>query len=96
MNIADVRLGDLKEFPLVLQVIINEGFDERRLDAEGYGNIEDYFLGRSKFNASVIGWRGHRVGQREPYLHGFFVCLLKEAIKNCISDGQAVRLGGSP
>ena len=41
VNIADVRLGDLKEVPLVLQVIINEGFDERSLNAEGYRNIED-------------------------------------------------------
>ena len=94
MNIADVRLGDLKEFPLVLQVIINEGFDERSLNAEGYRNIEDYFLGRSKFNASVIGWRGHRVGQREPYLHGFVFSLLKEAFKNCISYIRLSVLGG--
>ena len=67
MNIADVRLGDLKEFPLVLQVIISEGFDEGRLNAEGYGNIEDYFLGRSKFNASVIGWRGHSGTKRTVF-----------------------------
>ena len=61
VNIADVPLTDLKEFPLVLQVTIHEGFDVEAVEKEGYRNVEDYFEGRSKFNMSTIGWRGHRV-----------------------------------
>ena len=61
MNIADVPFRDLKEFPLVLQAIIHESFDENAGEEEGYANVEDYFLGQSRFNGSVIGWRGHRV-----------------------------------
>ena len=61
VNIADVPFRDLKEFPLVLQAIIHESFDENAVEEEGYANVEDYFLGWSRFNGSVIGWRGHRV-----------------------------------
>ena len=61
VNIADLPLRDLKEFPLVLQAIIHESFDGKAIENEGYKNVEEYFLGQSRFNESVIGWRGDRV-----------------------------------
>ena len=64
VNIADAPLGSLKEFPFVLQAIIHDGFDDNALVDEGYENSEGYFLGMSRFNKSVIGWRGQTVVQK--------------------------------
>ena len=64
VNIADAPLGSLKEFPFVLQAIIHDGFDDKAVKNEGYENSEGYFLGMSKFNKSVIGWRGQTVVQK--------------------------------
>ena len=61
VSISDVRLKDLEEFPLVLQVTIHEGFDKARLNSEGYKNVDGYFMGQSIFNDSIIGWRGQAV-----------------------------------
>ena len=58
VQITDISLRDLKEFPLTLQMTIHNGFDGSSLIAEGYENVDGYFLGRSRFNDSVIGWRG--------------------------------------
>ena len=61
VSISDIRLKDLEEFPLVLQVTIHEGFDKNRLNSEGYKNVDGYFMGQSIFNDSIIGWRGEAV-----------------------------------
>ena len=61
VSIRDIRLKDLEEFPLVLQVTIHEGFDKDRLNREGYENVDGYFMGYSRFNSSLVGWRGNIV-----------------------------------
>ena len=58
VRIGDVRVRDLEEFPLVLQVAIREGFDSNGLKREGYQDVDSYFYGQSLFNSSIIGWRG--------------------------------------
>ena len=58
VQITDISLRDLKEFPLTLQMTIHNGFDGSSLIREGYKDVDGYFLGRSRFNDSVIGWRG--------------------------------------
>ena len=58
VQITDVSLRDLKEFPLTVQMTIHNGFDGSSLIREGYEDVDKYFLGQSKFNDSVIGWRG--------------------------------------
>ena len=58
INTRNVRLKDLKEFPFVLQAIIHPGFDREALEKEGYASVDDYFMGQSMFNCSVVGWRG--------------------------------------
>ena len=62
VNTRSVRLRDLEEFPFVLQVIIQPGFDAKALEKEGYKSVDDYFMGQSRFNRSVAGWRGHTSG----------------------------------
>ena len=59
VNTRRVRLRDLEEFPFVLQAIIHPGFDANALAEEGFKNVDDYFMGQSRFNCSVAGWRGH-------------------------------------
>ena len=58
VQISDVSLRDLKGFPLTLQITIHNGFDGSSLIEEGYKDVDGYFLGRSRFNDSVIGWKG--------------------------------------
>ena len=58
VQITDISLRDLKKFPLTLQMTIHKGFDGSSLIREGYENVDGYFLGLSRFNDSVIGWRG--------------------------------------
>ena len=60
VKIADISLSDLKKFPLTLQVIIHDGFDGSSLIREGYESVDGYFSGQSRFNDSVIGWRGKK------------------------------------
>ena len=42
-------------------IILYAGFSESNLKAEGYKSTDDYFMGRSRFNESVFGWRGIKV-----------------------------------
>ena len=58
VNTRNVRLRDIEEFPFVLQAIIHPGFDMKALAEEGYKSVDDYFMGQSRFNCSVAGWRG--------------------------------------
>ena len=58
VQITDISLRDLKEFPLTLQITIDNGFDGSSLIKEGYKDVDGYFFGLSRFNDSVIGWRG--------------------------------------
>ena len=58
VQITDISLGDLKKFPLTLQLTIHNGFDDSSLIREGYEDVDGYFKGQSSFNDSVIGWRG--------------------------------------
>ena len=58
VQITDISLRDLKEFPLTLQMTIHNGFDGSSLIREGYKDVDGFFFGVSRFNDSVIGWRG--------------------------------------
>ena len=60
VSITDNRLKDLEEFPLVLQVTIHPGFNNTSLNREGYKSVDDYFMGYSRFNSSLVGWRGNK------------------------------------
>ena len=53
------KLEDIQEFPFTFNVIVRPGFDEAKLQEIGYLNVEEYFVGRSRLNYSVVGWAGH-------------------------------------
>jgi hypothetical protein len=59
VNIRDIKTTDLAEFPLVLRLVLHQGFDDDALEREGYANVDAYFDGQSMYNSSVMGWRGH-------------------------------------
>ena len=48
----------MKDFPLLTRICIHPGFDMTALREAGYLSVDNYFLGRSMFNGSVIGWAG--------------------------------------
>ena len=54
---AEDLLG--KNFPVILKICINPGFNDTAINEAGYKNIFDFFAGRSKYNRSVYGWAGH-------------------------------------
>jgi hypothetical protein len=47
------------DFPLIFKICVNPGFNETVVYEAGYDNIGMYFLGRSRFNYSKVGWAGH-------------------------------------
>ena len=48
-----------KNFPIMIKICINPGFNDTAIIEAGYKNIFDFFVGRSKYNKSVYGWAGH-------------------------------------
>ena len=57
-KIKDVSLSSI-HFPCVFRLVIRPGIDVSKLHDLGYDSLEDYFLGKSRFNSNVIGWGGH-------------------------------------
>ena len=54
----EVLLEDI-DFPVVINICVNPGFNQRALHEVGYNDTLSYFLGQSRFNNSIIGWGGH-------------------------------------
>ena len=48
-----------KNFPIILKICVNPGFNDTAINEAGHKNIFDFFVGRSKYNNSVYGWAGH-------------------------------------
>jgi hypothetical protein len=44
------------DFPLIC---VEPGFDQKAIVAAGYLTSWEYFLGRNRFNSSILGWAGH-------------------------------------
>ena len=57
-KIKDVSLSSI-HFPCIFRLVIRPGLDVSKLHDLGYDSLEDYFLGKSRFNSNVIGWGGH-------------------------------------
>ena len=55
----DVRLEDIKEFPVVFKICVIPGFNSTALNEVGYNDSWSYFLGKSRFDNSTYGWAGH-------------------------------------
>ena len=63
------KFEDKEEIPLTFNIIVRPGFDDAKLLARGYLNVNDYLLGgASKINSSVVGWAGH--GKNESNVTG--------------------------
>ena len=62
-DVTEKKLDDI-EFPIIFKICIKPGFNNTAFKEEGYSDITDYFLGRSRFNSSVYGWAGHSGAQR--------------------------------
>ena len=56
---TQIKDFDKIDFPLTFKICIAPGFNTTELKALGYWNSFAYFQGRSRFNASTIGWAGH-------------------------------------
>ena len=57
-TMEEVRLEDLP-IPLSIRLCIKPSFDTLALEELGYADVYNYFLGRSRYNKTVIGWAGH-------------------------------------
>ena len=47
------------DFPIIFKICVQPGFNITALKDEGYSGINEYFLGKSRFNNSLYGWAGH-------------------------------------
>jgi hypothetical protein len=56
---TNVHKKELAEFPLILKICPNPGFNEIAVREAGYQDSFHYFEGQSKFNHSVYGGAGH-------------------------------------
>jgi hypothetical protein len=56
-----VEQQDLKDmdFPLIFKICVDPGFDQTAIFEAGYRNTWEYFIGRNRFNSSIVGWAGH-------------------------------------
>ena len=57
-SVQEIDLGEI-DFPIEIKICAQPGFNETTLKEMGYNHIWGYFLGRSRFNSSIIGWAGH-------------------------------------
>ena len=64
-SVEEIDLQDI-DFPIEIKICAQPGFNQTVLKKMGYGKAGDYeegiwnyFLGRSQFNSSIIGWAGH-------------------------------------
>ena len=57
-QMKDVALKDL-DFPLLIKVCAQPGFNQTALFEVGYSGLWQYFKGKSRFNSAVFGWAGH-------------------------------------
>ena len=58
IRITEKKLSDI-EFPLVIKICPDPGFNYTAVKEEGYQSIWTYFAGMSKHNDSMYGWAGH-------------------------------------
>ena len=56
-----IKLDDVQELPLIFNIIVKPGFDEKKLLEQGFASTYDYFIGRRNSNNSVIGWGGQGI-----------------------------------
>ena len=52
------KLSDIG-FPVILKIAVRPGFNVDSLKAAGYGSVDDYFMGQSRFHNDTFGWAGH-------------------------------------
>ena len=57
-NTEEKKLDDI-EFPVLFKMCIKPSFNLDELQATGYQNIWNYFIGQSMHNGSLFGWAGH-------------------------------------
>ena len=61
INVQEKQLKDM-DFPVILMICMNPGFNITAIDEAGYNGIFDYFAGKSKYNNLLYGWAGHTSG----------------------------------
>ena len=54
----EVPLKDI-DFPLVMKICVNPGFNQSALFEMGYDNTWKYFIGQSRFHHLMFEWAGH-------------------------------------
>ena len=59
VNIRDVKISEMNNFPLVFKLLLRPGYDIMSLEKEGYSDLDFYFHGYSKYGYGRVGWRGH-------------------------------------
>ena len=47
------------EFPLSFRICLNYHFYDKRYNDMGYYYDLDFFMGKSMYNTSLVGWNGH-------------------------------------
>ena len=57
----NIEAEDYNMMTICKSFFLYAGFSESNLRAQGYNSTDDYFMGRSRFNDSVFGWRGIKV-----------------------------------
>ena len=54
------KLQEIDQFPVVFRLCTKPGgFQQAKLEQEGYQDAKDYFFGRSKYDDDLVGWAGH-------------------------------------
>ena len=49
VNIRDVKISEMNNFPLVFKLLLRPGYDIMSLEKEGYSDLDFYFHGYSKY-----------------------------------------------
>jgi hypothetical protein len=57
--VEQIKLKDM-DFPVVLKICVTPGFNLTAIKEMGYApDAYSYFLGRSNYNETILGWAGH-------------------------------------
>ena len=61
INVKEKQLKDM-DFPVILMICMNPGFNITAIEEAGYSGIFNYFAVKSKYNNLLYGWAGHTSG----------------------------------
>lgn len=59
VNSHRTNLSEMARFPAIFKVCVRPAYNQAAVEAAGYGNVAYYFIGRSRWNRSHVGWAGH-------------------------------------